>query len=82
MKSSVFIGGNINPYLYVKKSAKGIVYVALYVGNNLMVGDIAAIDKAIEALKNKGLVLKVVEGLDYLSYEIKFSNDKNQAWLG
>ena len=47
------------------------------------VGNIAAIDDNIEALKNKGIVLKIVEGLqDYLSCEIKFSNDKKQAWLG
>ena len=36
----------------------------------------------IETLKNKGLVLKIVEGLqDYFSCEIKFSDDKNRAWL-
>ena len=38
-----------------------------------MVGDIATINNAIDALKNKGLVLEIVEGLkDYLSCEIKF----------
>ena len=48
-----------------------------------MIGDIVTIDDAIEALKNEGLVLKMVERLlDYLSCEIKFSNDKKQAWLG
>ena len=68
MKSSGFVGGSINPCLYVKKSTKGILYVALYVDDNLMIGDIAAIDDTIEALKNKGLVLNIVEGLqDYLS---------------
>ena len=41
-----------------------------------------AIDDAIEALKNKGLVLKIVEGLqDYLSCKIKFSKDRKRAWL-
>ena len=48
-----------------------------------MVGDIAAINNAIEALKSKGPVLKIVEGLlDYLSCEIKFSNNKKHTWLG
>ena len=62
---------------------KGVVYVALYVVDNLMVGNIATIDDTIEALKSKGLVLKIVEGLqDYLSYEIKISDDKKHAWLG
>ena len=44
-------------------SAKGIVYIALYVDDNLMVRNIAAIDYAIEALKSNGLVLKIMEGL-------------------
>ena len=64
----------------MKKSAKGIVHVALYVNDNLMIGDIAAIDNAIGALKNKGLVLKIVKGLqDYLSCKIKFFVDKKRA---
>ena len=43
----------------------------------------AAIDNSIEALKSKGLVLKIVEGLqDYLSCKIKFSGDKKRARLG
>ena len=47
-----------------------------------MIGDIAAIDYAIEALKNMGLALKIVEGLqDYVSCKIKFSDDKKYAWL-
>ena len=47
-----------------------------------MIGDIATIDGAIEALKNKGLALKIVEGLqNYLSCKIKFSDDKKCAWL-
>ena len=83
LKSSGFVGGSIDPCLYVKKSTKGIVHVDLYIDDNLMIGDIAAIDGAIEALKNKGLVLKIMEGLqDYLSCKIKFFEDKKLAWLG
>ena len=68
---------------YVKKSTKCIVYVALYLDDNLMFGDSATIDDAVLALKNKGLVLKIVEGLlDYLSCKIKISYDKKHAWLG
>ena len=40
----------VSTHASVKKSAKGIVYVALYVDDNLMVGNIAAIGDAIEAL--------------------------------
>ena len=82
LKSSGFKGGSIDPCLYVKRSMKGIVYIALYVDDNLMIGDKATIDDAIMALKNQGLVLKVVEGLqDYLTCEIKFSEKKKRAWL-
>ena len=80
LKNSDFVGGSIDPCLYVKKSVKGIVYVALYVGDNLMIGNMAAIDNAIEALKKKELVLKIVEVIqDYLSCKIKFSEDKERA---
>ena len=82
LKNSDFIGGTIDPCLYVKKSAKDVVYVALYVDDNLMIGDITTIDDAIKALKCKGLVLKIVEGLqDYLSCEMKLSEDKKRAML-
>ena len=83
LKSSSFIGSNIDSCLYAKKSVKGIVYVVLYIDNNLMIGNNAMIDDAISALKNKGLVLKIMEGLqDYLSCEIKISDDGKHAWLG
>ena len=52
------------------------------VGYLLMIRDVATIHDAIEELKYKGLVLKIVEGLqDYLSCEIKFSNNKKHASL-
>ena len=80
LKSFGFVGGYIDPCLYVKKSMKGIVYVALYVDDNLMIVDNATIHDAILALKNKGLVLKIIEGLqDYLSCEIKISDDRKRA---
>ena len=83
LKSSGFIGGSINPCFYVKKNMKGIVYIAFYVINNLMVGNIATIDTAIESLKSKGLLLKIMERLqDDLSYKIKFSDHKKAAWIG
>ena len=67
----------------MKKSAKGIAYIALYVDDNRMRGNMATMDNAIEALKNKGLLLKIVKGRqDYLSCRIKFSKDKKRAWLG
>ena len=65
-----------------QKSAKAIVYIALYIDDNLMAGNTEAIDDAITVLKKKGLVLKAVEVLQhYLSCKIKFSMDKKRAWL-
>ena len=47
LKSLGFVRGSIDPCLC-------IVYVALYVDDNLMIGDIATIDDAIEVLTNRG----------------------------
>ena len=48
---------------HVQKSAKGILYLVLYIDYNLMIGGIKDTDNTITALKNNGLVLKVTEGL-------------------
>ncbi len=51
---------------------KGLVFIALYVDDNLMVGNLNAIDDAIEGMKENRLILKVKDNLnDYLSYETK-----------
>ena len=56
----------------MKKGIKGRVYIALYVNDDLMIGNMATIDNDIEALKNKGLMLKIMKGLqDYLSCKIQ-----------
>ena len=83
LKNWRLVGGNVNPCLYVKKSMKGVVYIALYVDDNVMGGDVAAIDETISALKNNTLVLKVMEWLqDYLSWKINFSKDKKRhGWV-
>ena len=68
LKKLRLVTGNVDPCHYVMKSQNGIVYVALYVDDDLLIGDEEAIDDAIAALKNE-LVLKIIEGLqDYLSY--------------
>ena len=72
-----FEGGNIDPCIYIKKSENGIVYVALYIHDNLTIWDVEAIDDAIADLKENRLVIKIVEGLqDYLSFEIIFNGQK------
>ena len=53
LKDLGFIGSSINPCPYMNKSAKGIVYVAFYIDDNLMTGNVATINNVIEALKSK-----------------------------
>ena len=61
-----------------QKSTKGIVYVALYIDDNLMISNNAMIDDTILALKHRGLVLKIVDELQgYLSCKSKFLKIKN-----
>ena len=40
LKNLGFLGDNVNPCLYVKKSKKAIVCVALHENVNLMIGDV------------------------------------------
>ena len=78
-----FVGGDIDPCLYYRKSKKGTVFIAIYVDDNLLVGDAEAIQKTIKDLKVNGLVLKIEDDLkDYLSCEVKILKDKKRAWLG
>ena len=52
----------------------------LYVDDNLMIRDVEAMNKTIRALKENGLVLKVMKELqNYLSCDVKFSKDKKRA---
>ena len=47
--------------------------IALCIDDNVMVGDIEAIDEAIAGFKENGLVLKIIEEQnDYLSWEVRF----------
>ena len=78
-----FTGGDVNPCLFVKKSSKGIVFITLYVDDNLLVGHPDAIEDAIQQMKKHGLILKIEDDLkDYFSCKINFSEDKKKAWLG
>ena len=49
LKNLGFIRGNVDPCLYVKKSAKGILYIALHVDDNLMIENMVEIVDAIVA---------------------------------
>ena len=78
-----FTGGDVDPCLFVKKSSLGIVFIALYVDDNLLIGHPKAIEDAIEQMKKHGFILKIEDDLnDNLSCEIQFSKDRTKAWLG
>ena len=67
----------------MKKNTKGLVFIGLYVDDNLFIGHPTAINDLIGKLRNHGLILKVEDNLkDYLSCKINFSCNMKQSWLG
>ena len=59
--------------LYMKKHKKGIMNIALYLDENLLIGDPEAAEEIIELLQRNGLILKAEDNLHYyLSCEINF----------
>ena len=50
-KERGFIGINIDPYLYMKKSEKSLVYIALHVDDNLVIGNQGTIEGTIGLLQ-------------------------------
>ena len=60
-----------------KKSQKDIVCVALFIYDNSLIGDSKAISNAITMLKENGIILKIVEGVqDYLTIRTAIYNQK------
>jgi len=83
LKKIGFTGGTIDPCLMMRKNQHGIVYIAIYVDDCLLLGDKKAIEKVVEDVKKEGLNVKIEESMgDYLSCNIKFNKDKTKAWLG
>ncbi len=54
-----FEGGDVDPCLYVCKSEKGIVFIAIYIYDNLLVGNEEAIDEVIKLSQREGFSLKL-----------------------
>ena len=83
LKKLGFLGGDVDPCLFTRKDKYGLVFVAIYVDDNLVVGHKKAVDRTITQLREEGLVLKVEDNLhDYLSCDICFPQDRKRAWLG
>ena len=48
LKKVAFSRGNVNQCIYMKKSMNGIVYIVLYIDDNLMIGNTGVRDEAME----------------------------------
>jgi len=78
-----FEEGIVDPCLMVRKNKLGIVMIAIYVDDCLMIGKQEAIDDAIAGLEKSGFKLKIENELtDYLSCNIIFNKSKTKAWVG
>ncbi len=78
-----FEGGDAAPCLYVRKNEKGIVIIAIYMDENLLNMNKAAMDKTVKLLQNEGFNLKIEDNLkDCLSCSIHISKSGREAWLG
>ena len=77
-----FEPSRIDPCLFMRGEGKDIVYMALYVDDLYIIGNLENVDKAIGDVQSK-YKLKLGEGTsDYLSCEVKFNKDMTKAWIG
>ena len=78
-----FTGGTVDPCLFHRKTEKGLVFIGLFVDDNLLIGHPEAIEDAIQGMRKHGFTLKIQNDLrDYLSCEVRFNSNKTMAWLG
>jgi hypothetical protein len=74
LKGCGFIGSPVDPCLWIKHSEFGIVMIAMYVNNCLVVGSKEGIQDMINCLKNCNFGLKIEDNLtDYLSCKIQIN---------
>ena len=59
LKKLGFKGGEVDTCLFVHKSNKEIMFIALYVYDDLMIRDTAATNEVIQQVKHTDLVLKI-----------------------
>ena len=68
LKDCGFQGSLVDPCLWIKHFNQGIVIIAIYVDDCLIIGDDSKINEVIEELKGYNFGLKVEDHLtDYLS---------------
>ena len=77
-----FTGGYADPCMMVRRDKHGIVFIAVYVDDSLLIGNDEAIEAVIRDIEDSGFKLKVSGELDdYLSCEITFNEDGSVAWI-
>ena len=82
LKDCGFKASSVDPCLWIKYSNHGIVLIAIYVDDCLMVGREPDIDDVIEKLKNYDFGLKVEHNLtDYLSCRIFVNYENNVTFV-
>jgi len=82
LKKLGFEGGYPDPCLWTRRTNQGVVFIAIWVDDSLLVGNRKAIDETISDLKKEGFVLKVEGSLhDYLSCEITIDKEKKMGWI-
>ena len=66
----------------MRKNKSGVVYIAIWVHNSLLIGNNKAINATIDDMKREGLSLKIEGNLDdYLSCEILFDKKRKSGWI-
>ena len=81
LKSIGIVGEDVDPCLYMKRDKNGLIYVVLYVYDNLIIGNDKPTNKTIKALKRASLVFKVYDSLEYyLSCEINPWIENQHGW--
>jgi hypothetical protein len=77
-----FNGGYADPCLMMRQNEHGLVYIAIWVDDSLVIGNKEAINALINDLEGSGFTLKIQGTLDdYLSCEITISKDEKKAWI-
>ena len=77
-----FEGGYPDPCLLTRRNSSGVVFIAIWVDDSLLVGNERAIEETIRDLKREGFTLKVEGSLqDYLSCEITIDRENKMGWI-
>lgn len=71
-----------DPCLLTRQLNEGVVYLALYVDDILAIGDDKALQKTIQQLQGCFSIKQNDKLTDYLSCDIRFSDDGTSAWIG